>query len=1620
MASSDCLSFLLSNVLSASAPLSNCSEDDPLVVHSPAPVFQRRAYEEKFADREIDNRSTRVLKGCSFPGHFLILNLSDEEDLEDKLDGLVVSSCPSSSLSPARLRALKIHVLRSLLLNLNFLRPPLLPLILQPKWAVEHWLQTPEGRSRRQHSRSLLQPGKTDARLRNSNCIGSSAFPPLECVVLSLLSWRPLLFTSVEVGAAHALGIHPSAAETASAALLAGAVAGQKRRSSRDVRLSLCPDGERWYGRSSSRIQETNGSPVMATHHASEGARTRVPFTHEKEANDSGHRSLGVSCDTLPSAVHDILSSARIPGTCHKFPASLCPRVAVMRAIAYWYCLEQLQHPDPWPSSADADSGGDRWMRPGKPTPSDLLHDNSQAGSSGTPLSDAFWSAASPSTRLTLGARVSSLDGPGGAGGGGTSHEAGGVALEVSPVNDAASGGFSGGVCGAYDNKTGICEGRFRVRERNTPSCGSRLLSQLQDSFDSAMMAVLERQQESLVQLRDRQSTEMEEACGRREEQVAWETSGCSTNDSLITRRKAGEHEAGSVFPDDAAVKKSVITKGSDSQLAATGERASRAEDAQTSSTTRETQGTHSHHTHPPDNVSRNPAPAFGQSAKEAVGIAGDQMIIDRSHEETAGVEALVLQHVSEFELLELHWRAERALLKQQHLQDLKDVAIDLYLLHKAALDGHDSPLILPALPSAQESDLLPADWHSHYRPDLEEAVAGLQQRDAEGGAYSRGSKTAGQVCSGGQVMLCSDWQRIKDEGNERIGDSARPAVPPLLSSSPVTTLSEGTAVRPTKATSNEEAIVFKNGSRVVGTAADLGLATGTSVLERNLSFRPRPWQRQPHTPHPVLDIVTPTSLLRRLIEHRRRQHRDRRTEGRKRLEDGRQVESQGAPVSYSRSSDALPPLSRRNSYSDMGAAPASVSRGPSARQSQSSTSVVTPGKRPALPSSHKGDGEKPSRRTLAEEPFIFPSVVDIDALLSPSAWEEGLRAWPEEQLLMRLRQHAVLPLMFGQQRKRSFVIRICTGNVTDIAEQASSTSAAGGQGYSGAVASGFGERTPKKPDDSGHPSGAGAPIRDRPEHPCGARADYLCGMTAAYDYQATECPSRANFFWVDSVRSPFYARQYCSDDALGCGAPGSVVGAMTRRRESFPSTPNSRGQTSGVDHAAGDAVTSSVTAARSAPSNVPENPTPLSSSPYAGQAAARGRASKPAATEGEDLRGGHPATGAGNGCSSSFSLVGPTHSPLVAIVLPVAGSVKLHAPAYQQWRARTAAASDFVFPGIDEQHRMLDVHLSRRKAALLTERRFSGVLSQQDNVAEGAGEQGGALSAHTAFPPALDVGEIFVSRHSNNGGVSVVFHLVVSGTANSSGSGGGRVDVSPPRSHRNVAHRTGASLPSTRGIDPTMQTSGVESKGVGESRRGESALTTSVAEPGKWDARGGASVSADEQSGLSLASLREGTLGVNEVDVTSQWASASVIEHEASLSCELQWGLKEILDVSSTAGIRTLVMPLLLMEGGAADCSLPFALLQRRVFQVLRCVINGLRSLADSSDCTPQLRQVVLVLPQQSQQHETGKGVARGGDAVGDAGGEWKAQDQRWIDDILNSAINFIRNSTHCCTLLK
>ncbi|XP_026192273.1 uncharacterized protein LOC34617936 [Cyclospora cayetanensis] len=88
-------------------------------------------------------------------------------------------------------------------------------------------------------------------------------------------------------------------------------------------------------------------------------------------------------------------------------------------------------------------------------------------------------------------------------------------------------------------------------------------------------------------------------------------------------------------------------------------------------------------------------------------------------------LEALVLQHVSECDLLEKHWKHEQKQLVQQQLRMFKDVATDLYLLQHgadaAASGAACQKLVLPPLPSAGETDKWAFSWSQQQQEREEE-----------------------------------------------------------------------------------------------------------------------------------------------------------------------------------------------------------------------------------------------------------------------------------------------------------------------------------------------------------------------------------------------------------------------------------------------------------------------------------------------------------------------------------------------------------------------------------------------------------------------------------------------------------------------------------------------------------------------------------------------------------------------------------------------------------------------------------------------------------------------------------------------------------------------------------
>ncbi|PFH38712.1 hypothetical protein BESB_010540 [Besnoitia besnoiti] len=1612
MASSDSLFFLLNNVwVAPTAVFSSRANSASLAVYLPATVSQAHSGCQIAAGGYAIDVARPGGDSVSPHGKFLLINVNSSDDLGDKLDELVLHSFRNWGQSSTKLKAVKIHVLRSLLSDFNFHRPPLLPLLLQPNWGLPHTLRAAAWRKYQPwHHCPRRKP--TAGLQQQAPHFDSSTEPPLEAVFLSIFSWQPLFSSLVDVGAAHALGIRPTVLEAASRAFLAAALTRRENalhinRSS----ISSYSQARQHYGHFCLEAA-ADALALAGTVNLSSGRRDARPSRARGQDESSSllHDGGCAEGPRLSASVHSIVAAALLARSCDRSLATVCPRVTLMRAISYWWCLEQLQLPDPW-SSSGSGGGGPRHRAPSRgengwvPV---VLNHRSEAPSPFTPLGGDSCSPTqvSPGSLLTSPSGSLSLA----RGGGGPGTVSTNDSMRITPGASAAVA--SSGASGASDGRTATCGDLYLVRGKNIPSSGNRLLQQLQDSFDSSMAAVLERQHESLIQLRERQSTEMEEACGRREERGVEHSGGegprsARHDERLGAESVAAQDEIKSALRSESLMPPHSAEASETNSTVKSGGGGSPAEDV---AGMRGSQGT----------LGRTNAGL--QKGSGSLDAAEERPIVSPSCEVAKTVEALVLQHVSEFELLELHWRAERVLLRQQHLQDLKDVAVDLYLLHKAAVDGQDSPLILPPLPSAHESDLLPADWHSrNYGGSVsQEALLGLHQRqgtvDVVGGTHTRGRTSSNRLSAEEtSVEVCNPhWHEDRaGEGRRTMSRS------PLFPASPISAGGGGRATRgPVDEVSSGE---MEASSNSFGTR-------GLPSTERNaVSFGAS--QHQPLALPPALHIVTPTSVLRRLIEHRRKQQEERAKEGgNQAVKDWRQGTLSGVVGSSSAPRDARLPVSRRSSCGEVTAGSASSSERPRARSSRSSLVAVEGGASPPSSATRRGDQVRtPPSARAAREPPSFPAVVDVRPLLSPSVWEQRLRCWPEEQMLRRLKQHAILPLMFGQQRKRCFVIRICTGNVTDIAQHASSASAGGAQLCS---ASGGVEattlRTPEGRFGQFRTGDARLACHESSSTFSDSYVDYLCGMSAAYDYHATEYPSRADFFWIDSVASPFTGRSYCSDDALMGGAPPPGAGGACYRRGSLASIVTARGTQLGISRSGEEEADlgRSVSADASALLGFSNSSSSLgrapSCDPFSHTVCIK-------AADHARCRG--CSGGIGNcWCSSSFSLVGPRPQPLVAIVLPVATSLKLRAPAYQRWRAQTAAASDFVFPGIDEQRRMLDVHLRRRAVA------------QNQGLAEGPGSVGGtghvtAVSGEpgtfpSAAPSALEVGEVFISRHSNNGGASVIFHLVVSGAAPASRkampvSAVGKLATAVRGSE--LCQRD-AVVTSVTDRDYLRRMRSTNSGGNDDTSAGKPRFDGDDTKEPESDL---CRLGANEDSGTPASgdpSFRNPPPSLEKAVHKPQQDSALLLgtcklEPEGLLPSELQRGLKEVLSVASTGGIRTLTMPLLLTDGGAADCSLPFALLQRRVFQVLRCLINELRCIASSSERSPQLRQIVLVLPQQqSQRHEAGKGAAKGGGEVsaGDVDGERKTQDERWMNGILQSTINFIRHSTHCCTLVR
>ena len=105
-------------------------------------------------------------------------------------------------------------------------------------------------------------------------------------------------------------------------------------------------------------------------------------------------------------------------------------------------------------------------------------------------------------------------------------------------------------------------------------------------------------------------------------------------------------------------------------------------------------------------------------------------------------LEELVLQHVSECELLERHWKHEQQLLQHQQLRMFKDVAADLYLLQHgaaaAAAGAACQELVLPPLPSADETDRWAFSWQQQQQQQQQQGQQQQQPAWRHVGAAAR------------------------------------------------------------------------------------------------------------------------------------------------------------------------------------------------------------------------------------------------------------------------------------------------------------------------------------------------------------------------------------------------------------------------------------------------------------------------------------------------------------------------------------------------------------------------------------------------------------------------------------------------------------------------------------------------------------------------------------------------------------------------------------------------------------------------------------------------------------------------------------------------------------------
>ncbi|CDJ47623.1 hypothetical protein, conserved [Eimeria brunetti] len=122
------------------------------------------------------------------------------------------------------------------------------------------------------------------------------------------------------------------------------------------------------------------------------------------------------------------------------------------------------------------------------------------------------------------------------------------------------------------------------------------------------------------------------------------------------------------------------------------------------------------------------------------------------------------------------------------------------------------------------------------------------------------------------------------------------------------------------------------------------------------------------------------------------------------------------------------------------------------------------------------------------------------------------------------------------------------------------------------------------------------------------------------------------------------------------------------------------------------------------------------------------------------------------------------------------------------------------------------------------------------------------------------------------------------------------------------------------------------------------------------------------------------------------------------SLCAPVCAGLRQILRLCEKHAVGALLLPALLLETEASASCLPFALLQRRMLAVLRCVVTELRAIAlspvSSSCCSSdasvgRLKHLVLLLPPIQQQQQEGSGQ---------------------MNLLVQAAVNFLRNTACCC----